>query len=296
MRKKGLGKRTRRFLVDFLILIIACCIGAFSTVCIMIPNGLTSGGLTGITRILQNFLHSDFSILYYIGAFLIFVICLFAMGFKEARKILLLSIMYPATIFLFEQTNFRLLEQNDTLLAAIYCGIFSGICSGLILMRGYSSGGTDTIAKVIKNKWMKHVDISRILLVIDVIIILASALIYGRDIALYALVTTFILSRVIDVVVFGFQTKIVRVEIISDKNDYIADYIMNHLGRGVTFDAIVGAYSGMPSKRLVALCSTRESMLIKQVVSSNDANALMTIIQVDSIWGRGDGFAKIDKE
>lgn len=294
--KQAFKKKARDFFADFAVLLIACCIGAFSIVYILIPNGLTSGGITGIVRIIQKFAPIDFSVLYYGLAFSIFLLCWILLGFKEARKIILLTIMYPAIIFLFEQFDFRLLEQTDPLLASIYCGVFSGICVGLILFRGYSMGGTDTLAKVIKLKWMKHVDLSKILLVMDATVIILSGLAYGRHIALYALITTFIFSRTIEVVAFGLQSKIVRVEVISSKNEKIAHYIMDDLGRGVTFDTIIGAYTGDSSKRLVALCSPRESILIKQFVSRCDEKALMTVVNVDSVWGQGDGFGEIGKE
>lgn len=295
-KKKEFQKKARDFFVDISVLLLACCIGSFGTVYIMIPNGLTSGGITGIARILQNFVDIEFSILYYVLAFTVFLLCLFLLGFKEARKIILLTVLYPAILFLFEQFDFRLLEKTDPLLAAIYCGVFSGISSGLILFRGYSSGGTDTMAKIIKMKWLNHVDLSKILLVIDAVIIIASGVVYGRNIALYALVTTYILTKVIDIIAFGLQAKIVRIEIISVKNDKIANYIMSELDRGVTFDPIVGAYTGNSSRRLVALCSPRESILIKQYVSRCDNRALMTIMKVDSIWGNGTGFGALDKE
>lgn len=295
-KKKEFQKKARDFFADISVLLFACCIGAFSTVFIMIPNGLTSGGITGIARILQHFFKIDFSILYYGLAFTVFLFCLALLGFKEARKIILLTLMYPAILFLFEQFNFGLLEQTDPLLASIYCGVFSGICNGLILFRGYSSGGTDTIAKIIKKKWLNHMDLSKILLLIDAVIIIASGVVYGRNTALYALITTYILTKVIDIVAFGLQSKIVRIEIISVKNDKIANYIMSELDRGVTFDPIIGAYTGNSAKRLVALCSPRESILIKQYVSRCDSRALMTIMKVDSIWGNGTGFGNLEKE
>ena len=40
-------------IIDYFFLILACAIGAFATTAVMIPNGLTIGGLTGIVRIMQ---------------------------------------------------------------------------------------------------------------------------------------------------------------------------------------------------------------------------------------------------
>ena len=142
-----------------------------------------------MVRIIQGFVDIEFSILYYAFAFAILVICAILLGLKEARKILLLTILYPSILFLFEQFHFTLLEEKDLFLAAIYCGVLGGICSGLVFTRGYSFGGTDTIAKIIQKKAMPHVGLSQILLVIDACVIIGSGFLFGRNIALYALVT-----------------------------------------------------------------------------------------------------------
>ena len=124
-----MGKRKAKIkaiAIDMVILLVACSISAFSTVGVMIPNGLTSGGITGIARILQSFVDVDFSILYYGLSIIVVVLVVIFLGFKEFKKILLLSIMYPAVLMVFEQLNIQLLETKDILLAAVFCGVFSG--------------------------------------------------------------------------------------------------------------------------------------------------------------------------
>ncbi len=53
--------------IDYAFLLFACTVGAFATTAVMIPNGLTSGGLTGIVRILQYYVDINFSLAYYAG-------------------------------------------------------------------------------------------------------------------------------------------------------------------------------------------------------------------------------------
>ena len=282
--------------VDLLFIIAGCAISAFSTIGILIPNGLTSGGITGIVRIIQGFLPVDFSILYYVFALIILVICAILLGLKEARKILLLTIMYPTILLIFEQFHFSLLEEKDLFLAAIYCGVFGGICSGLVFTRGYSFGGTDTIAKIIQKKLMPHVGLSQILLVIDACIIIGSAFLFGRNIALYALITQIILSKAIDFVMYGFETKAVQLEVITSKHDEVAEYILNDISRGVTNVAVTGEYTKTAKQKIVTICSPRESILIKRYVAKIDKHAFVTIIHVDTVWGNGEGFNDLMNE
>ncbi len=293
LKKRFSKDRIKKFSIDMLFVIIGCTLGAFSTICILIPNGLSSGGITGICRILQETLGFNFSFLYYTFALVILLICAITLGFREARKILLMTVLFPGFLFLFEQVDFSLLEEKDIILAAIYCGVFSGVCTGLVFTRGYSFGGTDTVAKIVKEKLFPTVPISKILLVIDAAIISASGLFFGRNIALYALVTQIIISKVIEYVMYGFDTKVVQLEIITDKHDEVAWFIMHEIGRGVSNVEIVGEYTQMPRDKIITLCSPRESMLIKQHVASIDSNAFVTVIRVETVWGTGPGFKEL---
>lgn len=293
--KKISKEGVKKFGVDVIFLVVACALGAFSSIGILIPNGLTSGGITGIVRMIQKFITIDFSILYYAGSVSILIVCAILLGIKEARKIFLLTIMYPAFLILFEQLDFALLQEKDIILAAIYCGVFSGICSGLVFCRGYSFGGSDTVAKIIQKKLLPHVAISRILLVIDATIIVISGVIFGRNIALYALVTQVILSKTVDFVMYGFDTKVVQLEIITDKHDEVAAYILNEISRGVSNITITGEYTQISRQKIITICSPREGMLIKQHVARVDTNAFVTVIHVDTVWGNGQGFDDISK-
>ena len=282
--------------IDLLFIIVGCSISGVSTIGILIPNGLTSGGVTGMVRIIQGFFPVDFSVLYYCFSFVILAICAIMLGLNEARKILLLTIIYPTVLFVFEHFQFSLLEEKDLFLAAIYCGVLGGICFGLVFSRGYSFGGTDTIAKIIQKKLLPHVGLSQILLVIDAIVIIGSGYLFGRNIALYALVTQVIFSKTVDFVMYGFETKAVQLEIITSKRDEIAEFITNELPRGITNVTVTGEYTKTPVQKIITICSPRESVLIKKYVAKTDPNAFVTLIRVDTVWGRGEGFADISKD
>ena len=289
-------KDVKDFLLDFLIITVACFMGGIAIVTIMIPSGLSSGGLTGTVRILQQYLPFDFSTMYYIGAITILTICVFAMGMREARKIALMSIMYPTAVFILEQMHFKLLDGDDLLLSAIYCGVFFGICNGIAFSRGYSSGGSDTIAKLVQYTLLPHVSLSKILMAIDAVIIILSGFVFGRDIALYALITIVISSKCTDFVLFGLETKIVKVEIITCESEEISRYIMNDMYRGASLERIIGAYSRQTKDKLVVLCSPRESIKLRQYVAKVDDRAFVAITHMDGVWGNGAGFNNIDKE
>lgn len=282
-------------IMDYVFLIVGCAIGAFATTAVLIPNGLTSGGLTGIVRIIQSFIDVDFSLCYYAGACIILIVAVVTLGFKEAQKVLIVTLMYPAIVMVFERFNFSLLEEKDLILAAIFCGVFSGACSGIVFWRGYAFCGTESIAKIIKQKLIPQADISKILLVIDGMIIIASVFIYGKNIALYALVTQFIISKMVDYIIYGMETKIVQLNIITNRGEELSEYVMYELNRGVSSHTVIGEYTGQERRELVILCSPRESILIKRFLAQTDRTAFVTVLHVDTVWGEGKGFSSIEK-
>ncbi|MDR2771541.1 MAG: YitT family protein [Clostridiales Family XIII bacterium] len=290
-------KRIKEYGVDALFLCAGCAVGACATMSVMIPNGLTGGGITGLVRILQSFFPMvNFSVMYYGFSIVIWLACLIFLGFKEARKILVMTVIYPLFLFAFEYLDIRFLEEKDVILAAVYCGIFYGICNGLVFSRGFSFGGADTVAKILSKRLLPHISISKLLLCMDVVVILASGFVFGRNIALYAIITSIILARVTDYVLYGFETRIVKVEIISDKHEEISDYIINDIERGVSSSLIRGEYTGTERRMMVTLCSPRESMLIRARISKLDRNALITVIHADSVWGKDEDFRNIEGE
>lgn len=272
--------------------LVAALIGSTATVCIMLPNGLTFGGITGIARIIQSYTGWNYSLTYYALSMVIMVIVWINLGFKEVRKIILMSIAYPTFMLLLELSKVQYVS-DDKFLAAVFCGVVMGVSNGLTFKAGFSSGGTDSLAKVIKYKSMPHLGINDITFVINTIIVALSAIILGLNIALYAVLTIYVSMRIGEAVMFGLSTKIVELEIIPGDPEALTKYIMEELGRGVSSVEITGEYTGDKRKQLKILCSPRESFLIKRHLAKNDPKSFVAVYGVNSVWGVGRGFSDI---
>ena len=273
--------------------LLAVLIGSLGTVTIMIPNGLTFGGITGISRIIQHYTNWNYSLTYYALAMVVTCIVWVFLGFKEVRKILLMSLAYPAVMLVLELNNIVLIRSDDLFLVAVFCGVVLGVSNGLTFKAGFSSGGTDSLAKVIKYRWLPHLGINDITFAINALIVLVNAFVFGLQIALYAVIIIFVSMRVGEAVMYGFSDKIVELDIIPGDADALADYIMNELGRGVSSIEVTGEYTGDRRKQLKILCSPRESFLIKRHLAKEDPKSFVSVISVKSVWGRGRGFSDI---
>jgi uncharacterized membrane-anchored protein YitT (DUF2179 family) len=285
----------KKIIVDWLFVITGCILVAFAITSILKTNGLVTGGLTGISIMLDKLIHINYTYIYYLLSILVLILAWITLGKREGLKIITLSLIFPIILIVFQKFNFCFIK-DDMMLASIYYGIICGIGSGLILKRGFSQGGTDTIAKILHKKVFFFVSLSEIMLGIDSIIVAASAVVFNKNIALYAIISQIIIVKVIDMVLFGFGSKKVKVEIISDKHQIITNYIMNNIKRGVSICEIKGGYRNLPRIKTFTICSPRESMLIKRFIAETDQDAFITVIPVISVWGMGTGFDSLVDE
>ena len=271
----------------------AVIIGSVGTVSIMIPNGLTFGGITGIARIIQQAAGVRYSFVYF-GLAAVIAVCVWAiLGFKEFRKIVFMSVMYPVVMFVLEDLDFVMLKSDDLFLVSVVVGVLSGISNGLTFRAGFSSGGADSIAKIIKYKFVPHVGINDITFVINALIIMGSVFEFGMAIAMYAIVITYISMRVGETVMYGFSNKVVELNIITTHPDELVNYLMYELGRGASSLEVTGEYTGEVKKQIKLLCSPRESFIVKRYLAKHDPKSFVTVTSIKSVWGAGKGFSDI---
>ena len=284
--------KIQKSILDFTFVFIGCLLLSFAITSILKPNGLMTGGITGISILLEKLIRINYSYIYYFLSVMVLLSAWLFLGRKDAYRILLLTVAFPTMLVLMEKFPFPLVE-NDTFLATVYYGIIAGVGCGLIMKRGFSAGGTDTIAKIIQKKLLPFVNIGQILLCIDTLIVLMSGFLFNRNVALYAIITQIIFMKSMETVLFGLGSKSVKIEIISCGYEEISEYILNQISRGISIYDITGGYTNQTKRKIVCICSPREAMLIRMFVSQVDQNAFVDILPVISVWGNGIGFQSI---
>jgi uncharacterized membrane-anchored protein YitT (DUF2179 family) len=282
-----------KILRAFIVIFSSAFAGSFGQIYVMIPSGLTSGGLPGITRMITHFVDWNYSVVYYICAACVVLLVLFTLGWGDVRKIIALSIAYPIMTYVMQQFDFTLLTDDNPLLAAIIIGVLYGIATGIGYIDGYSSGGTDSIARVLKFTILKHVPISQIMLVLDGTVIVLSAFVFDRTVALLALVTVFINSKTTEIVLLGISGSHVQVSVLTKDPSGFSDFVMNDMKRGATSYTSIGEYTKTERRMVEVICTPRESLVIKNYLAEHDDEAFVTVKPISSVWGLGRGFSDI---
>ena len=278
-----------KFLRETLIVLTSAFFGSSVQIFVMIPNGMTSGGMPGIARLITHFLPISYSLVYYTLSMVVLIIAFFAMGKAEVKRIIALGFAYPIMLFIFEHINYEFLDSPDPLLAALLIGAFYGIATGVGYIGGYSSGGTDTLARVIKFKFLNHVRTGDIQMAMDICIIAVSAFVFDTNIAMYAIVTAVVAARVISAITVGYGGRFVQFDIIPssrEREQDITDYVLNDVNRAVTSHVSRGEYTQSERRTLSIICTPAESIKIKKYVAEKDPEAFATVMSLTNVWGK----------
>jgi uncharacterized membrane-anchored protein YitT (DUF2179 family) len=277
-----LKKRVWPLIIKSLTIMAGAVIIAFSYNALVIPNGLLSGGVSGIALIGNYLLHIPF----YIGV-LVLNIPVFLFGLKELNwKFILYSLLGTAAMVIALPLTkpFTPVPNlgHDLFLAGVFSGVIGGIGEGLILKAGASTGGTDITSIIAKKRW--NISVGAFSFYCNLIVILVSLFFFDPRIALYTIVSMWVNGKVTDRVIDGLDSN-KSVTIISEQSVTIAARILNEISRGVTLLEGQGAYSGDPKKVINCVVNHYEIPKVKEIVLDLDPQAFMFVTETVEVMG-----------
>lgn len=258
------------------------------------PNGLTSGGLTGLCTIIQYATNGAIPIglTYPIingGLLVLGFLCLGAsFGFKTIYVIALSSILFSVLPNFDGEVwslNLRVL-MNNKLLVVLVGAFMESVGIGLVLLRGGSTGGTDIVAMIINKYW--PISPGKVYLYSDIFIIASLLLVPGTHIEdlVYAYVLMLGFSFGVDYVLLGDKSS-VQILVFSSKYHQIADHIIHDVRRGVTALQSVGWYSQKESKVLLIIARKHQLNEVVNEIKSIDKKAFISVSTAMSVYGEG---------
>ncbi len=274
--------KNRPAYVDYLLIITGAFIMGFAIKNMYDPVGLVTGGVSGIAIILKSYTGIPLWVSNTVLNIPLFFIAWRLQGFAFIKRTMAATAALSLSLYVVPEIN---LVADDLLLAGLYGGIVSGVGAGLVFLLQATTGGTDLLAALIRRK-LKQYSIAQIMQVLDGIIVLAGASVFGMTRAFYACIAIFMVSKVSDGILEGMKFS-KQALIISDKSDEIAQAILYGLDRGVTAIPAVGMYSGNPKKMLFCVVSRKEIVRIRELVWEHDPKAFVIMSDVREVLGEG---------
>lgn len=257
----------------------------------LVPNGLNAGGISGLAMALVQL--TGFGSVGLIMA--VVNLPLFALaGSKIGKKFLVASLV--GMVFSSVSIDaFSTLPRPDTepLVGALYGGTLCGFGLGIVFSAGASTGGSDIIVRLIKQR-KPNLAIGAISSCFDLAVAVFTGIVF-HDVnrTLYSGVAIFITGRVIDAVVYRFDYSRVAL-IISREYETIAGAITGQLARGVTFLHGEGCYSHRNTKVILTAVKRQQLAELKALVSNIDPDAFVIVQEAHQVLG--DGFSRYSKD
>jgi len=278
-------KKIFRVIYEYTAITFGSLLVALSLNLFLVPNKIAAGGFSGIATVVYYVSHYKLPVgmtmlALNIPAFILGIRTIGVdFGVKSVYGTIILSVLTDITTFVHCITY-------DKLLASVFGGALMGIGLAIVLLFGATTGGTEMLAKII-HKYISFISVGQILLGLDVaVIVLASVVFKNYELGLWAVLTLFACSKLIDAILEGVNFAKALI-IISDKSDIIAEKILKELDRGVTAFHGVGMWTKTEKNVLLCVVKRHEVSRVKNLVKSIDQRAFVILTDVREVLGEG---------
>lgn len=250
------------------------------------PNQIAMGGVTGLAQIVNALVP-----VLPVGVLSILVnVPLFLAGWRLLGGRLLVSSLYAmavSSLAIDVIAWMHTFPPMDPILATLYGGAGMGVGLGLVFSQGATTGGTDIIGKLLKLKF-PWLPIGKLVMIPDMVVVILAAVVFGTvNAALYGLIQMYLLSKVMDMILYGWDTARVAY-IITDRWEETVQGLLD-MNRGVTLLQGKGAYTGAEKQVLLVAFRQREIVPIKRMLREIDPKAFFIVCDAHEILGEGFG-------
>lgn len=270
-------------MLSYILLVIGCLISAAGLNLFLVQHHLLSGGVGGLALIAYYLFSLPVGML-----ILVLNLPLLYLAYRFLGKRYLVASIFGTVLYsvLVDATQFLsgYTVVDDTMLAAIYGGVICGIGFGIVFRAGFNTGGFDIISAIVKQYY--GINMGTFNFMVNSIIVLLSAVLFGIKPAMFTLISMFITAQLTNRVVTGFNHK-KTIMIVSESAREIADEIIEELGRGVTFLHGEGAFTGQPRRVIFVVVNLTQIARIKMLTAKVDPYAFMIVQDASEVMGRG---------
>jgi len=257
---------------------------ALAVTMFVLPNGLITGGTTGLALFFYNQLGVPVQVVVSIFNVVMFALGALVLGKKFAFTTIISTFYYPFILSVLQGIPALASPTEDKLLAVIFSGLMIGAGIGAVLRVGASTGGMD-IPPLVLNKKM-GIPVSLSMNVLDVGVLLLQMAFSDREGVLHGILLVLIYTTVLNRVLLMGNARM-QVKIMSDKYLEINEAISSELDRGVTLMKSQTGYLKKNGYMVLTVVSNRELVRLNQLIQNLDPKAFIVINQVNEVRGRG---------
>ena len=267
-------------------ILIGTLIMTTGTIFFNIPLKIAAGGVTGFAQVIHYYL-PNMNIGLTMG---VLNIILLLVGYMVIGKEFGLYTIIGAASYSGFMTIFDALIDikepilGDNLANLILGAVLVGLGLAIVFRQNASTGGTDVLAKILESKL--GISVSKGMLIVDAFVIAMAGLTFGLQSGIYAFMSLYITTWVLDNTIAGFNSKIQMV-IVSKEIENINNFIHKEINRGTTFYEARGGYTKKEQNVLVSIVDTKQYIKIRNYIDSIDDDAFVYITNINEVIGYG---------
>lgn len=276
-------------------MVLSCVICSIVVNWVALPNGFVVTGITGLAMTAQAFTGINYALIYYGLMLLILVLTFVMLGYREVSNILFLSFLYPLVLWVLNHWTVEIILK-EKLIAVMFFGVIYGVGAGITYRLGYSYGGTDTLAKILKTKVLKAVELKHILLALDGIIMAVMLLRFSLDVVAYALVGQIIYVNSMNYVIFNMGPKLYEIQIVCENSKAIESFVIHEIHKSATLSQVTGSYSGQTKTQVDCVCNSREYVQLREFIRDQGVDCFIKVFPLTHVFGQNKDFHRLSDE
>lgn len=254
----------------------------------IVPLGLYSGGLMGLCQLIRTLLHDALGlegdiagVLYFLSNVPILLMGWKTLGPRMTFKTIACTVSFSFFYSVIPSPSIPIVD--DYLTSVMLGGIIVGTASGLVLTCGGSGGGLDIVGLCLSKRGSRFT-VGKFSLSFNIVLYTACLILFSPEIAIYSVIYTFFNAMVLDRM---HQQNVSVQAMIFTKEDEkeLGRFIIEKLGRSVTYWEGVGAYSGKGLHVLVVCVSKFEIEELLHAVHARDEHAFVTVQERVRVFG-----------
>lgn len=254
---------------------------AFSIKSVAAPHGLLAGGVSGLALLGYYAVPKiDTSVWYFALNVPIIVL-----GLRMVSRRFVLYSLYgmAATSVFIGWINYTL-PLDDPWLAVIACGVSLGAGIGVALRSMGSTGGSDILAVIFREKL--GVPIGRFEFLFNVVVFAAGFATLKLETVLYSVAMNFLVGWVTDACLSMFSERRMAL-VISSRPEAVVQAVLHRLGRGATLLQARGGWSGEPRQVVMTVLNNIELKRLEELVYEIDPGAFLIMGSGFNVLGQG---------
>lgn len=262
----------------------------------MLPYGLTTGGVSGISAIIYYVTGLEIQYTYVAINIVLLIAAIKILGIKFCIKTIWGVVSMTVLLWLFQRIMEapvpfsdkhvlpKLIGPEAHFMACMLGALLEGIGLSFCFEHNGSTGGTDIIAAVVRK--YSNVTLGTVIMACDVVIISSCYFVFHDWFrVIYGFVMLFTSAITLDYVMRRRNQSVQF--LIFTRNPYVISEAIIKKGHGVTLLTGEGCYTHSERKVVLSIVRSAEVPAIQRLVKNIDPYSFVSMSEAHSVWGEG---------